>query len=1253
MKRRLLNGSLLKRTALAVPAAALMLGAAQAGTTVGLNFQSFYYDSGTTPQTIGFGFGYQTTGFPVTAKAFGVDPANWFNTAPLPTTAAGFNWNNLPVGGVLPVSTSISFRSLTLDVTAQNLWETDLGNLADPAHEWEGPATVLPGNDQVTWSYLDNTGWTNTLSGLNAAFPNGYVIELIGASGSATTNARVIVTAGEITTTNAFDTIYTAGNANYPGPVGLLAIPGTSDTITFGSVSRPAPCSALAGFIVTDQPVVSRAPGGTYNAGTTISLSARVVGLSPISYQWQHAGTNVPGATSATFTKAGASPADAGDYQLVATNPYGAGTSAVANVTVVMVPTITQDLPSAVTNYLTMNENFVVTVGGQAPLYYQWKHAGTNLPGATASMLSLSNLKATDAGTYQVVVTNSLGSAASAVSTLTVLGTPPSEGFAYADGDITGQNGGTGWAGAWTSPGNGQNYAASPGATYRDAASQLVVSGGALQMSAAGSADFISERDLSATLGGGGTIYLSFMGQFTNSGWAGIWLKQGAADQLFIGQGWYDSPWGFGGFPYPQFMSSRDSHALSFVVCRLDYTATNTSVQMYVNPALNAEPATADASGTIASVIQFNRLRVATHNYSSAMPNGLFDEFRIGGSWASVTPNVPRTDPPILVRDLAGVSTYAYAGGNATMSIVADGAPTLHYQWKRGTTPVGSDSPTLTLASVTTANNGDYSVTVTNPYGNTNSVTNHLTVLAAPDVYTSQVMPDAPGAFWPLNETAGPVANDYSGGGKDGTLNGSLPSSVAGPRPPAYQGFGSSTPAYQFDGASYIDCGTAPSVSGTSDFTVEAWINTTNTANSDIFSQRDASGYNGEFELQVRGNGQVYFYIYGNGNYQFSITSPANGLRVNDGKWHHVAAARSGTNGVIYIDGSAVATASGTYVATLNPAFKFSIGATLRTSPNTFFLGQMCNLALYNYAVPAARIGAHAYTGWLNTSPVRLSIASGGWVEDSKPTGLPYVGQNLGVSWVASVTDANTVTRTGVAQFSSGAQVSIPASADLNSPSGTICFWMRMGLPPAGHGMMLFDRRTSAGLVLVVDGTPSGGFGVQYTGNASFSTAGYVVDDNWHQVTLTYDQSASGTVAVYVDGVNVGSQANTNTWSWPTTQQVELARSHDTYWQEYNGQLDDFRIYNRILTATEIATIAAPATSDTLVDTAALKLRYNFGTAAGVGTQLSWPIGTLQGAPALGSPTTWTPIGSTAASYPFLPPSGVTNSAMFYKVKVY
>ena len=164
MKRKLLNARFLKQTALAVPAAALMLGAAEAGTTVGLNFQAWYYDSGTTPQTIGYGAGYQTTGFPVTAKAFGVAVGNWFNTDPLPCQTA--------------ISTSVPFGgTLTAQLTAPNAWQSGIGELVAG---WN-PETVAPGDNEVTWGYLDDGNTTGespqvTVSGLAAEFPSGYVI---------------------------------------------------------------------------------------------------------------------------------------------------------------------------------------------------------------------------------------------------------------------------------------------------------------------------------------------------------------------------------------------------------------------------------------------------------------------------------------------------------------------------------------------------------------------------------------------------------------------------------------------------------------------------------------------------------------------------------------------------------------------------------------------------------------------------------------------------------------------------------------------------------------------------------------------------------------------------------------------------------------------------------------------------------------------------------------------------------------------
>jgi hypothetical protein len=53
-------------------------------------------------------------------------------------------------------------------------------------------------------------------------------------------------------------------------------------------------------------------------------------------------------------------------------------------------------------------------------LSYQWQFNSTNLPAATNAVLTLTNLALSQAGTYQVVVTNAAGSRTSSVALLTI-----------------------------------------------------------------------------------------------------------------------------------------------------------------------------------------------------------------------------------------------------------------------------------------------------------------------------------------------------------------------------------------------------------------------------------------------------------------------------------------------------------------------------------------------------------------------------------------------------------------------------------------------------------------------------------------------------------------------------------------------------------------------------------------------------------------------------------------------------------------
>ncbi len=70
------------------------------------------------------------------------------------------------------------------------------------------------------------------------------------------------------------------------------------------------------------------------------------------------------------------------------------------------------------------NITLSVGSGGSNPLSYQWRFNGTNVPGATSSSLQLANVQYTNAGSYDVLISNAAGLAASAAGVLTVLPPP-------------------------------------------------------------------------------------------------------------------------------------------------------------------------------------------------------------------------------------------------------------------------------------------------------------------------------------------------------------------------------------------------------------------------------------------------------------------------------------------------------------------------------------------------------------------------------------------------------------------------------------------------------------------------------------------------------------------------------------------------------------------------------------------------------------------------------------------------------------
>src|SRR5439155_25295875 len=87
-------------------------------------------------------------------------------------------------------------------------------------------------------------------------------------------------------------------------------------------------------------------------------------------------------------------------------------------------PSITQQPASLVVTQGT-TATFSVAATGALPLTYQWRFGGNNLSAATASSYTINNAQPSNAGNYDVIVSNGSGTVTSLVATLTVR-VPPS-----------------------------------------------------------------------------------------------------------------------------------------------------------------------------------------------------------------------------------------------------------------------------------------------------------------------------------------------------------------------------------------------------------------------------------------------------------------------------------------------------------------------------------------------------------------------------------------------------------------------------------------------------------------------------------------------------------------------------------------------------------------------------------------------------------------------------------------------------------
>lgn len=116
----------------------------------------------------------------------------------------------------------------------------------------------------------------------------------------------------------------------------------------------------------------------------------------------------------------------------------------------------------------------------------------------------------------------------------------------------------------------------------------------------------------------------------------------------------------------------------------------------------------------------------------------------------------------------------------------------------------------------------------------------------------------------------------------------------------------------------------------------------------------------------------------GNGATQVRL----NGPDINDVNWHHFVGTANGTNTLLYIDGTQVASgASHTYTFAAATSYNFWINAYQASSGAENWTGRFDELAIYSGNLSAARVSAHYAAGLAS-----LSVATSPFIGWGIPT---------------------------------------------------------------------------------------------------------------------------------------------------------------------------------------------------------------------------------------------------------------------------
>ncbi|WP_055523943.1 LamG-like jellyroll fold domain-containing protein [Streptomyces graminilatus] len=410
-------------------------------------------------------------------------------------------------------------------------------------------------------------------------------------------------------------------------------------------------------------------------------------------------------------------------------------------------------------------------------------------------------------------------------------------------------------------------------------------------------------------------------------------------------------------------------------------------------------------------------------------------------------------------------------------------------------------------------------------------------------------------ALLPFDEATGTTAYDNSGNEWSGTLaNGA--SRVAG----------KSGNAVDLNGTNQYVSLPSGVVATDDTVTVATWVNLDTVSNwSRIFDF--GSGKPTQMFITPRNgtNGKIRFTIKNNNSAEQVIDGQA---ALPTGSWHHVAVTLNGSTGILYVDGVQVGTNTG---MTFKPS---TLGVTTQNwigrsqySVDPYLDGKIDDFRIYNRALSPVEIG-HVMSGLTALPSVEVPFNESSGTTASDVSGNGWTGTLTGGATFVAGTKGNAVDLSGSSQYAS-----LPTGLISSAKAITVTAWVNLDSVTTWARIFDFGSGTTQNMFLMAKNGTNGFIraGVRNGSEQDVDGTAALPAGGWHHVAVTLD-GTTGTI--YVDGAKAASGRITIKPSdLGADTKNYLGRSQYSTDPYLDGKIDEFRIYNRALTAAEVAAV--------------------------------------------------------------------------------